>query len=59
MFDFMDAWSWFCDVIRLICHTPHLCAIFLTNIMLLGTCEEETSSVTGASGAAANVEEEN
>ena len=37
MFDFMDIRSWSCDVIRLICHTPHICTIFLTNIMLLGT----------------------
>ena len=38
MFNFMDTWSWSGDVICLICHTPHLCANFLTNIMLLGTC---------------------
>ena len=36
MFDFMDTWSWSGDVICLNCHTPHLCNIFLTNIMLLG-----------------------
>ena len=37
MFDFMDTWSWSCDDIRLICHTPHLCAIF--------SCEDAAQQV--------------
>ena len=39
MFDFIKTWSLSCDVIRLICHTPHLRTIFLSNKVILGTCE--------------------
>ena len=38
MFDFMETWSWFCDGKGLICHIPHHCAIFWTNIFALSPC---------------------
>ena len=34
----VDNGSWSGDVMGLICHTPHLCAIFLTNILILCPC---------------------
>ena len=39
MFDLVDNGSWSRDVMGLICHTPHLCTIFLTNILLLCPCD--------------------
>ena len=39
LFDFTDTCPWLRDVMLSFCHTPHLWAIFLSNIMLLGTCE--------------------
>ena len=38
MFDLVDNGSWSGDVMGLICHTPHLCGIFLTNILILCPC---------------------
>ena len=39
MIDFVETWSRSCDVIHLICHNPHLCTIFLTNIITGHLCK--------------------
>ena len=38
LFDFTDTCPWSGHVMPSFCHTPHLWAIFLSNIMLLGPC---------------------
>ena len=37
--DFTDTWPWSGDVMPSFCNTPHLWAIFLSNIMLVGPCD--------------------
>ena len=39
-FNFKLNWSWSRDGMGLICHIPHLCGIFLTNALGLGSCEQ-------------------